>query len=398
MTRTKYSFDDHPEHRAQLQPWAERWIANALNTKPMDDADRDAMRAAIDGMYDAAKLPRPRNIVFAASPIGGAIAAGIAAGVWYLAKNPQQHLPMFGRQISHAEIDAARDAAVRYSVDAALAVQRGDKVEPLAPATRAATSDAPDDATAAATRNSDLRVVAWLVGLTSRWWNMCDAGNFGSAWVSFLSFFRHVAKLEIDYSAWDHYEQAAVNGSYRFMHPDFCIVADRPTTIGRDAQNRAHCIDGPQIAWRDGFASYSIHGVRVDAKIIERRFTVADIDAQPNAEVRRVMIDLYGRDRFMIDGGALVLDEDRDELGNRRQLLIREVSDDEPIVALRVVNSTPEPDGTSKEYQMRVHPELRPIVRREPVEYGKPQQMTCANAAAWLAQVSASRFELEFQT
>ena len=126
MTRTKYSFDDHPEHRAQLQPWAERWIANALNTKPMDDADRDAMRAAIDGMYDAAKLPRPRNIVFAASPIGGAIAAGIAAGVWYLAKNPQQHLPMFGRQISHAEIDAARDAAVRYSVDAALAVQRGD--------------------------------------------------------------------------------------------------------------------------------------------------------------------------------------------------------------------------------------------------------------------------------
>ncbi|HND52036.1 MAG TPA: hypothetical protein PLV92_06560, partial [Pirellulaceae bacterium] len=265
-------------------------------------------------------------------------------------------------------------------------------------ATYAATRAATSDATAAATRNSDLRVVAWLVGLTSRWWNMCDAGNFGSAWVSFLSFFRHVAKLEIDYSAWDHYEQAAVNGSYRFMHPDFCIVADRPTTIGRDAQNRAHCIDGPQIAWRDGFASYSIHGVRVDAKIIERRFTVADIDAQPNAEVRRVMIDLYGRDRFMIDGGALVLDEDRDELGNRRQLLIREVSDDEPIVALRVVNSTPEPDGTSKEYQMRVHPELRPIVRREPVEYGKPQQMTCANAAAWLAQVSASRFELEFQT
>ncbi len=42
---TKYSLT--PEHRAQLKPWADRWIANAMSTKPMDDHDREQMRSAI---------------------------------------------------------------------------------------------------------------------------------------------------------------------------------------------------------------------------------------------------------------------------------------------------------------------------------------------------------------
>jgi hypothetical protein len=47
------------EHRAQLKPWADKWIANAQNTTPMDDKDRDAMRVAVNGLYDAAKLGAP---------------------------------------------------------------------------------------------------------------------------------------------------------------------------------------------------------------------------------------------------------------------------------------------------------------------------------------------------
>ncbi len=42
----KYSLTD--EHRAQLGPTAEKWIANALNTAPMTDKDR---RIATDAIH-----------------------------------------------------------------------------------------------------------------------------------------------------------------------------------------------------------------------------------------------------------------------------------------------------------------------------------------------------------
>lgn len=38
MTEKKYKLT--PEHEAQLRPWADKWIANAMSTKPMDDEDR----------------------------------------------------------------------------------------------------------------------------------------------------------------------------------------------------------------------------------------------------------------------------------------------------------------------------------------------------------------------
>ena len=38
------------------------------------------------------------------------------------------------------------------------------------------------------------------------------------------------------------------------------------------------------------------------------------------------------------------------------KLLVKEVEDDEPIVFVDLLNSTPEPDGTVKRYLMRVDP------------------------------------------
>src|SRR5690606_216845 len=74
-----YSLTD--EHRAQLEPWARRWIANAMSTKAMDDVDRAATRAAVRGLYEAAGLrpPPDHRIVFVPSPFVAAFAAGFAA-------------------------------------------------------------------------------------------------------------------------------------------------------------------------------------------------------------------------------------------------------------------------------------------------------------------------------
>jgi hypothetical protein len=83
-------------------------------------------------------------------------------------------------------------------------------------------------------------------------------------------------------------------------------------------------------------------------------FTLQEIQREPNIEVRRMMIELYGFGRFMAHTNAELLQSDAfGELYRTRQ------SDDEDMVVVKVINSTAEPDGSFREYFLRVPPEIR---------------------------------------
>jgi len=84
----------------------------------------------------------------------------------------------------------------------------------------------------------------------------------------------------------------------------------RPRALRRDAQHRLHCEDGPAIAYRDGWAVYAWHGLRIPSDFVEKRseITVDRIRSERNAEFRRVLSDLYGRERFLRDIGAMLTD------------------------------------------------------------------------------------------
>jgi hypothetical protein len=49
---------------------------------------------------------------------------------------------------------------------------------------------------------------------------------------------------------------------------------------------------------------------------------------------------------------------------------------------VQVINSTPEPDGSSKRYYLRVHPECRPLPAKDGGPLGKPQRLTAHAAVA----------------
>ena len=295
-----------PEHTAQLKPWADRWIANAMSCEAMDDADRAATREAVLGMYTAAKLAPPKAIVFVPSPIVLAFAGGFAAGIWYLAKNPQA----LGAATSAAATSDATYAATRAATrDATRASTRA--------ATRDATYAATSDATSAATRSANERrhetLVRFLLACAANHYNMWDGGNQWSAYVSYLSFFRHVAALELpEYERFKHYETAAERAGPRIMHPDFCMVSDRPERILVDEQRRPHCEDGPSHCWRDGWALWHWHGVRVSRQVIEfpQTLTLEQIKAETNAEVRRIMRERFGEGRYLAETKARVIDVD----------------------------------------------------------------------------------------
>ena len=142
------------------------------------------------------------------------------------------------------------------------------------------------------------------------------------------------------YAAW---EACAREGAFRIMHEEFCMVSDFPAEIHVDDQNRPHNDTGPSHRWRDGWSLYHVHGVRVPADVVEspHLITVERIANEENAEVRRVMIDRYGAARYLLDSGAKVIA--RDDYG---VLYRQEVPQDETIVMVRVLNTTPEPAGS----------------------------------------------------
>lgn len=72
------------------------------------------------------------------------------------------------------------------------------------------------------------------------------------------------------------------------------------------------------------------------------------------------MITRYGSARYLKDSGATIVHELPDDhpiKGLRTaRLLAKEVPGDETIVMIDLLNSTPEPDGSTKRYQLRVDP------------------------------------------
>jgi hypothetical protein len=117
----------------------------------------------------------------------------------------------------------------------------------------------------------------------------------------------------------------------------------------------AHLAD-VQLRWR---------GVPIDDRIAFRPHTLdaAEILTEANIELRRVMMERFGLDRFIADANAQVLDADTDAGGPRRLLRI-DLPNDEPLVCVSVICPS-----TQRQFMLRVPPAMR----------------TCRQAIAWTA-------------
>ena len=67
------------DEKAQMDAVAADWIKNAYRTDPIEP---DKIAKAINGLYDAAKLKRPR-VIIVPSPLVMAAAYGAAAAIWH---------------------------------------------------------------------------------------------------------------------------------------------------------------------------------------------------------------------------------------------------------------------------------------------------------------------------
>ncbi|WEV28871.1 hypothetical protein OYE22_29565 [Streptomyces sp. 71268] len=162
-------------------------------------------------------------------------------------------------------------------------------------------------------------------------------------------------------------------------YENVAVISERPRELHRDEAGRLDRGDGPALAYPDGFALYAWRGMPVPADFLEGldALDARRIRTEENAELRRVMLEHYRYDRYLSESGAQPVH--RDETGVLWRI---ELEGDEPVVMVEVVNSTPEPDGSSRTYWLRVPPRTR----------------TAREGVAWTFGLSAEAYEPQRQT
>jgi hypothetical protein len=180
-------------------------------------------------------------------------------------------------------------------------------------------------------------------------------GQHEASWLAFYEYFREVCQLTGQTEKLAGLTELARSAGWSLPHRNICWVSERHSLLTRDDRGRLHSVGGPAVSYPDGWAIYAVHGVRVPERVVTKPESLAipEIEGEQNVEVRRVMIDRFGNERYLLESGAKLVHSD--ETG---ALYRKEFPDDEPMVFVHVVNSTPEPDGERKKYMLRVPPQM----------------------------------------
>ena len=299
-----------PEQTARFGEWARKWIEIGLSTEPAD-FDK-ATEAALRG-YKLANLERPMIVLRMGSPFGACLGGALAWGF----------LREFSDKKTRAKLGSQVWSQVGSQVWSQVRSQVWSQVE------------------------SQVRSAAYNNSYMGQLW--------GAGWNAYVTFFRDVMgwqdpvleRHEID-------ETLAKTCGWTWWHENVLAISDRPEFLNRDESGRLHAETGPSIKYRDGWALHHWHGVFVEPWIIEQPalITVEKIESEGNAEIRRVMVERYGEDRYIIDSGLKPIAQDA--FG---ELFRKDFSGDTPLVYVKVRNSTAEPDGHFKDYFLSVNPD-----------------------------------------
>ncbi|MFF0309491.1 DUF6745 domain-containing protein [Streptosporangium sp. NPDC004379] len=304
-----------------------RWEEVAFRAGP---ADRPEAEAGVRLAYRAAGLAEPEEIVWVGSPLAGARAVALP-GTGRSVRDAVRTVPW---QRARAEAHAALGPADWALAWALTGGRLWDPVNGVVARIRQGVASAEESQTAAAAlRASTLDAVL---------------GQHDAPW---LALFDALERPETEGLA-----RVARSAGWWWPFERVAIVCERPAGLHRDGLSRLHRADGPALSFPDGFAVHAWGGMPVPAGFAATMaaLTVQRIDAEENAELRRVMLEHFGYDRYLAESGAVPVH--RDETGVLWRIVL---PDDEPVTTVEVVNSTAEPDGTFRRYWLRVPPSTR---------------------------------------
>jgi len=160
--------------------------------------------------------------------------------------------------------------------------------------------------------------------------------------------------------------------SYCFRPMTYSTMETAPDTRRVNAtvgnlSDRLHSTTGPAVEWNGGLKIYVYKGVPVPPFVITNPegVTAQEALSHPNAEVRRVMLEVIGPERMVKELNPVLLHEDNSgklwevttdrvtSLRDNGTMFSRAV---EPMRIVEVINRTPNPDGSFSHYWLAVPP------------------------------------------
>jgi hypothetical protein len=318
--------------KAALAAHTEKWIGRVMRTDPIDPSK---IIPAIEQLYATAGLSKPRVIVVP-SPLVANIAGGLSAALLHLRKQ--------GAAATEEATYQATDQATRQATDqatrqATYQATRQATYQATEEATRQATYQATYQATRQATYQATEEAEnSWLLDLVKKYtpnavsfsldcirkaWRLRQGGNHWGSWDCYLSATRDVLGLT-GLAGWEKYtawEECAIEGSWRIMHADFCMVSDFPEILRKDEENRPHSEIGPSHRWRDGWELYHLDGIKLEKerwqKIVRKQMSFGEIMGIENADIRALALK-YNPDSIINENAKLI---DKSRRGNELFLI-----------------------------------------------------------------------------
>lgn len=174
----------------------------------------------------------------------------------------------------------------------------------------------------------------------------------------------------------------------RWLYEYFAVLCACPVVSLVDENGRFHNEEGAAIEYLDGWSVNAIHGVGLPPAFFDPDgMTAASILDEPNLERRRIMLERFGHNRLVAEGGAVLHHEDKTgqlwHFGGRPGLDPWTFEAKLPgIAAVRVVDATPRPDGTHEIYWLTVPPDMK----------------TARQAVAWTFGLRKKEYRPEVET
>lgn len=170
-----------------------------------------------------------------------------------------------------------------------------------------------------------------------------------------------------------------------------------------DMLGRLHCETGPayisptRCTWYNegkrhgmdvdifGTQTCFYEGVHVPRHFIfaPETLTIEEVLAYQNTEVRYAGMKIVGFESLRNSPNFKTIDKGQDQYGRDWELFqVHGILRGEPLTVVKVVNGSPEPDGTYKNYYLQVPPEMR----------------TCHEAVAWTFRKTADEYKPDVET
>lgn len=175
-------------------------------------------------------------------------------------------------------------------------------------------------------------------------------GNHDASWISFYDFFQE--EVGIDLHQVNGLVELSKHCGWWWPFEDTVVLTPKASHLELDEEGHLHAENGPALSYADGWSIYAWHGIRVPERLIKQpeTYSAQEILDETNAEIRRCMMEKVGMEVFLESSKCIC----EDEVG---KLYNMEVNDDENLTFVHVINSSPEPDGSFKNYFLRVPPD-----------------------------------------